>query len=280
MDARILRFRDGELVLDHTVLMGIVNVTPDSFSDGGRFIDSVLAVDHAARLADEGAEIVDIGGESTRPGAEPVAADEEWRRVGPVLKALRPKTEARISIDTYKPEIAAKAIGLGADMVNDVTGLRDERMRDVVAKEGAAVVIMHMKGEPMTMQRAPTYRDVVSDVFAFLDLQTKAALAAGVARESIVVDPGLGFGKKPEHNTEILRRLEAFRSLGFPILVGASRKSFIGAVGGGGVDERLEGSLAAASLAVEHGADLLRVHDVAATAKAIKVTDAVARGIR
>ena len=280
MDARILRFRDGELLLDHTVLMGIVNVTPDSFSDGGRFIDSVLAVDHAARLADEGAEIVDIGGESTRPGAEPVAANEEWRRVGPVLKALRPKTEARISIDTYKPEIAAKAIGLGADMVNDVTGLRDERMRDVVAKEGAAVVIMHMKGEPTTMQRAPTYRDVVSDVFAFLDLQTKAALAAGVARESIVVDPGLGFGKKPEHNTEILRRLEAFRSLGFPILVGASRKSFIGAVGGGGVDERLEGSLAAASLAVEHGADLLRVHDVAATAKAIKVTDAVARGIR
>jgi len=274
---RVLRFRDGDFPLDRTAIMGIVNVTPDSFSDGGRFLDPSLAVEHAIRLADEGAEILDIGGESTRPGADPVPADEEWRRVEPVLKALRPKTDARISIDTYKPEIAAKAVALGVDMVNDITGLRDERMMRIVAREHVAVVVMHMKGEPKTMQRAPTYRDVVSEVYAFLDERTGAAVAAGIPRDAIAVDPGLGFGKGPDHNGEILRRLERFRALGFPILVGASRKSFLGGVGGS-PRERTEASLAAAVLAVQNGADLLRVHDVAATAKAIRVADAVARG--
>ena len=274
---RVLRFRDGDFPLDRTAIMGIVNVTPDSFSDGGRFLDPSLAVEHAIRLADEGAEILDIGGESTRPGADPVPADEEWWRVEPVLKALRPKTDARISIDTYKPEIAAKAVALGVDMVNDITGLRDERMMRIVAREHVAVVVMHMKGEPKTMQRAPTYRDVVSEVYAFLDERTGAAVAAGIPRDAIAVDPGLGFGKGPDHNGEILRRLERFRALGFPILVGASRKSFLGGVGGS-PRERTEASLAAAVLAVQNGADLLRVHDVVATAKAIRVADAVARG--
>ena len=274
---RVLKFRDGELVLDHTVLMGIVNVTPDSFSDGGRFLDATLAVEHAAHLADEGAEILDIGGESTRPGAEPVAPDEEWRRVEPVLKALRPKTDARISIDTYKPEIAAKALALGADMVNNVTGLRDEAMLRLVAAERAPAVIMHMKGTPRTMQEGPAYMDVVAEIAAFLEERTRAALAAGVSRDAIIVDPGLGFGKRPEHNTQILRRLPVLKRLGFPILVGASRKSFLGAFGGGEPGERLEASIAAAVLAVTNGADLVRAHDVGATAKAIRVADAVLR---
>ncbi|MBI4415696.1 MAG: dihydropteroate synthase [Euryarchaeota archaeon] len=258
--------------------MGVVNVTPDSFSDGGEFLDPTAAVQHAVRLADDGAEILDVGGESTRPGADPVPAEEEWRRVGPVLERLRRKTDARLSIDTYKPEVAAKAIAIGADMVNDITGLRDDRMIPLVAEERVAVVVMHMKGTPKTMQRAPTYGDVLSEIFAFLDDRTGAAMAGGVAREAIVIDPGLGFGKRPEHNTEIVRRLAELRPLVHPILVGASRKSFLGAVGGGEPGERLEASLAAAVVAVRNGADLLRVHDVAATAKALKVVDAVVRG--
>ena len=277
METRVLRFRDGELTLDHTVIVGIVNVTPDSFSDGGKFLDPAKAVELAVRLADEGAEILDVGGESTRPGAEPVAAEEEWRRVGPVLKTLRPKTAAKISIDTYKPEIAAKALAAGADIVNDVTGLRDPRLIALAAKERAPVVVMHMQGEPRTMQRAPSYGDVVGEILAFLRERTRVAVAAGVDPHAIVVDPGIGFGKEPEHNTEILRRLDEFRSLGFPVLVGTSRKSFLGAFGGGTPGERLEASLATAVLAVERGADLVRVHDVAATAKALRVTDAVVR---
>ena len=276
----VLRFRDWELRLDHTAIMGIVNVTPDSFSDGGKFLDPALAVEHAVRLADDGAEILDVGGESTRPGAEPVAAEEEWRRVGPVLKALRGKTDARISIDTYKPEIAAKALGLGADLVNDVRGFRDEDMVDLVAKQNVPVVVMHMKGEPKTMQETAAYGDVVGEVLAFFEVQTKALAAAGVDRQSIVIDPGLGFGKRPEHNTEILRRLADFRRLGYPILVGASGKSFLGGSGGGEESDRLETSVAAAVLAVQKGADVVRVHDVAATAKAVRIADAVVRGSR
>jgi dihydropteroate synthase len=274
---RALRFRDGELVLDHTVLVGVVNVTPDSFSDGGKFLDPTAAVDHAVRLADEGAEILDVGGESTKPGADPVPAEEEWRRVGPVLRALRSKTGARISIDTYKPEIAAKALSLGADMVNDVSGLRDEAMIRLVARERVPVVVMHMKGTPKTMQKDPTYEDVVAEVLQFLRERTTAAVAAGVDAGALVVDPGIGFGKRPEHNTQILERLDEFRRLDYPILVGASRKSFLGAFGGGDPGQRLEASIAAAVLAVGRGADLVRVHDVASTAKAIRIADAVVR---
>lgn len=277
-EARILRFREGELTLDHTVLMGIVNVTPDSFSDGARFLEPSLAVEHALRLVDEGAEILDVGGESTRPGANPVPAEEEWRRVGPVLKSLRSKTDARISIDTYKPEIAAKAIALGAEMVNDVRGFRDEDMIALAAKERAPVVVMHMKGEPKTMQETAFYGDVVGEVLAFLEVQTRELVAAGVHRHSIVIDPGLGFGKRPEHNAEVLQRLSDFRRLGYPILIGASRKSFLAGFGGGEPGERLEASVAAAVLAVRNGADVVRVHDVAATAKAVRIADAVVRG--
>lgn len=259
--------------------MGIVNVTPDSFSDGGKYLEPARAVEHAVRLADDGAEIVDVGGESTRPGANPVAAEEEWRRVEPVLRNLRKKVDARISIDTYKPGIAAKAVGLGADMVNDVTGLRDREMIALLAKERVPAVIMHMKGEPKTMQTNPSYVDVVSEALAFLEERANAAVAVGVDRHSIVIDPGLGFGKSPQHNTEILQRLRELRRLGFPVLVGPSRKHFMGALGGGTVDERLAASVAAAVLAVQNGADLVRVHDVAATAKALKLADAAVRGV-
>ncbi len=273
----LLRFRTDELSLERAVLMGVVNVTPDSFSDGGAFLDPVSAVRHAVRLAEEGAEILDIGGESTRPGAHPVPADEEWRRVRPVLVALRPKTDARISIDTYKPEIAAKALARGADMVNDVRGFRDGGMIALVAKERVPVVVMHMKGEPKTMQEGATYEDVVGEVSAFLEARTRDLVAAGVDRQSILIDPGLGFGKRPEQNTEILRRLADFGRLGYPILVGTSRKWFHGAAGGGGPDARLESSVAAAVLAVRNGADVVRVHDVAATTKALRIADAVVR---
>jgi len=265
-ETRVLRFRDGEMALDHAVVMGIVNVTPDSFYDGGMFLDAGLAVAYAMRLADEGAAILDVGGESTRPGADPVPADEEWRRVGPVLKALRPKTDARISIDTNKPEIAAKALELGVDLVNDVTGLRHPEMLALVARERPAAVVMHMKGEPKTMQRDPTYGDVVAEVLAFLEERTKVAVAAGVDPRSLVVDPGLGFGKMPEHNSEILRRLPEFRRLGYPVLIGASRKRFLGREPG----QRLQGSVATALLAVDGGADIVRVHDVAETVAALR----------
>lgn len=276
-EPHILRFHKGEIVLDHTVLMGVVNVTPDSFFDGGKYAAPDVAVAHALHLADQGAEIVDVGGESTRPGAESVSAAEEWRRVEPVLKALRAKTDARISIDTYKPDVAAKAVKFGADMVNDVTGLRAPKMRALVAKEGAAAVVMHMKGTPKTMQRNPGYKDVVAEVAAFLKERAESAVAAGVSRNCIVVDPGLGFGKTPEHNAEILRRLGGIVRLGYPVLVGPSRKWFVGAFGGGDVDGRLEGSIAAAVLAALNGADLVRVHDVESTAKAIRIADAVVR---
>jgi dihydropteroate synthase len=275
---RVLRFRAGELSLERAVLMGVVNVTPDSFSDGGAFLDPASAVGHAVRLVEEGAEILDIGGESTRPGADPVPADEEWRRVRPVLAALRRKSDAWISIDTYKTEIAAKALALGADMVNDVCGFRDEGMIALVAKERVPVVVMHMKGEPKTMQKSATYEDVVGEVFAFLAARTRDLVTAGVDRQSILIDPGLGFGKRPEQNTEILRRLADFGRLGYPILVGTSRKWFHGSARRGGPDERLEASVAAAVLAVRNGADVVRVHDVAATAKALRTADAVVRG--
>ncbi|HEV8595294.1 MAG TPA: dihydropteroate synthase [Thermoplasmata archaeon] len=272
-EARVLRFRRGELILDHTILMGIVNATPDSFVDGGRFTTPKELVDHALQLADEGAEILDLGGESTRPEADPVPAEEEWRRLEPVLTALRPKTDARISVDTYKPDIAAKAIELGADMVNDVTGLRDPRMIALVAKERVPVVVMHMQGEPKTMNESPAYRDVVSEVRAFLLERAERALGSGIARDAIIVDPGLGFGKSPHHNVEILHGLGKIGSLGYPVLVGASHKSFVG-IGGS-----VEPSLAAAVLAVENGAHILRVHEVGATAKAIN-RDTVARRTR
>jgi dihydropteroate synthase len=270
-----LRFPDRELVLDRTLVMGVLNVTPDSFSDGGRFLQPEEAIRRAEIMVEEGADLVDVGAESTRPQSEPVSQEEEWRRLEPVLKALVDRLKVPISVDTYKPEIAAKALDIGASMVNDVTGLRNEDMVKVVAKYDVPVVVMHMLGDPKTMQISPTYEEVVADILRFLRERMDRAVQKGVDEEKVIVDPGIGFGKTLEHNLEILRRLGEFRSLGRPILVGASRKSFIGKILDLDVGERLEGSLAAAVLAAARGAHILRVHDVSETVRALRVADAI-----
>jgi len=256
--------------------MGIVNVTPDSFADGGHHATAEQAVAHARRLIAEGADLIDIGGESTRPGAQPVAVEVERARVLPVVAALRAETGLPISVDTTKAEVAAAALAAGADMVNDVSAGRfDSAMLPLVAERGAAVVLMHMQGTPATMQQAPAYGDVVAEVAAFLAERAAAARSAGIDAERIWVDPGIGFGKRPEHNLALLAHLERLAALGFPVLVGASRKTFLGALGGEPVEARLAASLAAAVLAVAHGARAVRVHDVAPTRRAVAVADAV-----
>ncbi|MGC9530050.1 MAG: dihydropteroate synthase [Candidatus Bipolaricaulaceae bacterium] len=244
--------------------MGIVNVTPDSFSPGGRYLDPEAAAAHALRLEAEGADLIDVGGESTRPGAAPVSAREELRRVLPVLAALQGKLSVPISIDTTKAEVAEESIKAGAQVVNDISALRfDPEMGPLVARTGVGVILMHMQGTPQTMQDNPTYADVVDEVRSFLAARARAAVAAGVAGEQVAVDPGIGFGKTVEHNLDLLRRLPALVELGLPVVVGPSRKSFIGAVLGLPVDQRLEGTLAACAVAVARGADVVRVHDVA-----------------
>ena len=262
------------------VLVGILNVTPDSFSDGGDFLDPEPAANHAAALLDEGAGIIDVGGESTRPGSDPVAQEEEIRRVIPVIErllAVRP--EAVISIDTYRAETAAAALGAGARVVNDVTALRgDSRMASFVADAGCPVVLMHMKGEPKTMQEEPFYEDVVREVRDFLAQRAEYAVAAGVRLENIIVDPGIGFGKSLEHNLALLRDLDAIVDLGFPVLVGASRKRFIGTLTGVEVArERVFGTAATTVLAYQKGARYFRVHDVRANRDALAVAEAVFR---
>jgi dihydropteroate synthase len=258
-------------------IMGIVNVTPDSFSDGGRFLDREAAVAHGRRLLAEGADVLDVGGESTRPGAAAVAASEEIDRVVPVIAALA--GEARpVSVDTSKAEVAAAALDAGATIVNDVTALGDPDMAALCAERGAELILMHMQGTPRTMQEDPTYDDVVDDVRAFLAERIDRAVAGGVDPERIWIDPGIGFGKTVEHNLELIRRLAELRDLERPILLGASRKSFIGRLTGRDVDDRLGGSIAAAVLGLLAGADGLRVHDVAATRDAVTVATAIARG--
>ena len=266
----VWRAREIEWVLDRTLVMGILNVTPDSFSDRGKFLDTNGAVDRAVQIAEEGADILDVGGESTRPGAQPVPADEEWRRIGPLIEAVARKIDLPISVDTYKPDIARKAIRAGAVVVNDVRGLRDPAMAKVVANAGAGAVIMHMKGEPATMQRDPRYEDVLAEVRGFLSDRLQDSLSRGIARESVVLDPGLGFGKTPAHNTAILRSLLRIRELGRPVLVGPSRKSFLEPVPPQGNLTRLESSLAAAALAIANGANIVRVHDVAETVHLVR----------
>jgi len=257
-------FRWRELNPDGRVLiMGILNVTPDSFSDGGRFLSPDAAVERALAMEKEGADIIDVGGESARPGADPVPVKEELRRVLPVLERLRGKLRIPISIDTTKAEVAEAALRAGASIVNDISALRfDPAMASLVAKFGAGLVLMHMLGTPKTMQQAPHYEDVVTEVRDFLAERAQYAQSQGIPREAIAVDPGIGFGKTVEHNLELLRRLPELVELGFPVLVGPSRKSFIGAILGLGVEERLEGTLAACAVAVVRGADILRVHDV------------------
>ncbi|MDQ1402252.1 MAG: dihydropteroate synthase [Actinomycetota bacterium] len=250
-----------------TLVMGVLNVTPDSFSDGGRWLDPDAAVQHGLELVREGADVVDVGGESTRPGAEPVAADEELRRVLPVITALAPRV--RVSIDTRKRAVAEAALDAGASLLNDVSA----SLFPVAAQAGAGWVAMHMQGDPTTMQAAPRYDDVVGEVTAFLVERAEAAAAAGVTE--VWVDPGIGFGKTAAHNLSLLRRLRELAAAGWPVLVGASRKSFIGALTGGRpVDDRLEGSLAVAVWAAAHGAAMVRVHDVAATVQAMRLVAA------
>jgi dihydropteroate synthase len=266
----LLRCGRFSLALDRPLLMGIVNVTPDSFSDGGRFLDPRAAVAHARELIEQGADILDIGAESTRPGAQPVGAAEEIGRLRPVLDALR-DSPVPISVDTMKPEVMRAALDLGAAMINDVAALAAPGALDVVAASDCGVCLMHMQGEPRSMQAAPHYDDVVGEVKAFLAARVEACLRAGIARERIVVDPGLGFGKTVEHNFELLRGLPQLAQLGRPLLVGWSRKSSLGKITGRAPQDRLAASLAAALLALQRGARILRVHDVKETRDVIAV---------
>jgi len=259
-----------------TLLMGIVNVTPDSFSDGGRFYEPGAAVEQGLRLAAEGADIVDVGGESTRPGAEAVDAETECRRVLPVIEGLAAQGALPISIDTSKAVVARRALDAGASIINDVTALRgDPEMAAVAAQSDVPLILMHMQGTPRTMQQAPHYDDLMSEVVAHLRGAMAAAVDAGVDEEQLVVDPGLGFGKTLDHNLELLRRLGELRSLGRPILIGPSRKSFIGKVLGVPADERVLGTAAAVAFAIARGAHIIRVHDVAQISQVARMTDAM-----
>jgi dihydropteroate synthase len=251
--------------------MGVVNVTPDSFSDGGQFDDATQAIEHGRRLVAEGAAIIDVGGESTRPGAAPVPVEEELARVIPVVEALA----GRVSIDTMKLAVAEAAVAAGASYVNDVSAFRnDPDMAGFVADRGLDCCLMHMLGEPRTMQRNPRYDDVVSDVKAFLEERMRFAVAAGIAEERIQLDPGIGFGKTLEHNLELLARLDELTDLGRPLVIGTSRKSFIGKLTGRDVTGRVHGTVATCVIALERGAQVFRVHDVAAVADALKVAAA------
>ena len=270
----ILQCGRFKLDLSRPLIMGIVNVTPDSFSDGGLHATTEAAVAHGLCLIEEGADILDIGGESTRPGSLPVPLDEELKRVLPVLEGLN-HANRPLSVDTQKPEVMREALRAGASMVNDVNALAAKGALQTVAKSDAAVCMMHKQGEPLTMQANPQYRDVVSEIKVFLASRVEAALAAGVTRERIVIDPGFGFGKTVEHNLALLRNLEQFRGIGVPLLVGLSRKSALGKISGRETGERIYSSLAAALIAVVKGAKILRVHDVQATRDALAVYNAV-----
>ncbi len=262
--------------------MGVLNVTPDSFSDGGRYLDVERAVEHGRQLAAAGADIIDVGGESSRPGATPVSEEEELGRVVPVIERLASGAPGQrvvaISVDTTKAAVAERALAAGARIVNDISALRfDERMVEVVRDAGAGVVLMHMQGTPATMQQAPRYDDVVRQVREFLAERIEFAVARGVQKSQIAVDPGIGFGKTVEHNLQLLARLEQLRALGCPIVVGASRKSFIGNILGRQTHERLAGSLAAAAWSAARGADVVRAHDVAETVDVVRMVEAIGK---
>jgi dihydropteroate synthase len=274
-EAYVLRFPRSEMPLQRTVIMGILNVTPDSFADGGKYLEPQAATDRAVAMVEEGAGLVDVGAESSRPGSAPVNAAEEWKRLEPVLTAVVDRVEVPVSVDTYKPETAAKALDLGATMVNDITGLQDPKMIALVAEHDVPATLVHMLGVPKTMQTKPEYEDVVADIVRFLRTRIADAVAGGVDPEKLVIDPGIGFGKTVEQNLQILRQLGAFRSLGRPILVGVSRKGFLGKLLDVEVEDRLEGGLSAAVLAARHGAHIVRTHDVQATVRALTIADAI-----
>lgn len=268
-----------QLLPDRPRLMGVLNVTPDSFSDGGLFLDAERALDHAWAMVEEGADLIDIGGESTRPGAEPVPLDEEIRRVIPLVETLAPRLPVAVSVDTSKPDVMAAAIAAGAGMINDVTGLRDPQSRAVLAAAPTvAVCIMHMQGEPRSMQKSPVYADVVSEIRAFFLERLACCDGDGIDRRRVVLDPGFGFGKTVAHNYVLLRDLPELVEIGQPVLVGLSRKSMLGRVTGRDTADRLSASVAAATLAAHAGAHLIRVHDVAATRDAMAIVQATRHG--
>jgi len=271
-----MKYHCGRFQLDLTIprVMGIVNVTPDSFSDGGKFNTTDKAIQHALTLVEEGADILDIGGESTRPGATPVPLDEELKRVIPVIQGLR-DVGVPLSIDTYKPEVMRAAIEAGADIVNDVCALQEPNALEIVAPSQVGICLMHMQGRPQTMQADPHYDNVVQEVAEFLASRLKAAEQAGIDRSRIVLDPGFGFGKRTAHNLTLLNEMQAIQALGQPLLVGLSRKSVLGQVLGSNVDERLHASIAASVISVMKGANIVRVHDVKPTVDALKIVAAV-----
>jgi dihydropteroate synthase len=280
VDSFCIPFADGSSwdTSRKTYIMGILNVTPDSFSDGGQFFSRESALKRAEEMLQEGADIIDVGGESTRPYSEPVPLEEELQRVIPVIEAIKEKLRAKVSIDTYKKSVAREAIEAGADMINDISGLTFERdLASIAAKKKVPLVLMHIKGKPKTMQDDPHYENLMSEIASALRNSSKRAAEGGVKNGKIIIDPGIGFGKTVEHNLEILNNLRTLKSLGHPILVGLSRKSFIGHVLQAETTERLEGGLAAAAIAIRNGASLLRVHDVKEFSKAARMADAITK---
>ena len=273
----ILQVNGKEFTLGpKTWIMGVLNVTPDSFSDGGQYSDKNKAIERGLGLIEEGSDIIDIGGESTRPGSEPIPAEEETRRVIPVIKALREKTETLISVDTTKSKVAQAALDAGADIINDISSLRfDPRMAPLAAERDVPVILMHMKGMPKTMQVDPYYEDVLREVKSFLEERINEAQAAGIKRERIIIDPGIGFGKRLEDNLALINKLHILGELDRPILIGTSRKSFIGNILDLPPQERLEGTIASSIMSMAHGAHILRVHDVAAIKRAVLVAEAI-----
>jgi dihydropteroate synthase len=267
------------------LVMGILNVTPDSFSDGGRFMSTKTAVEYALKMEQDGADIIDIGGESTRPNAAPVSEEEELQRVLPVIEKLAKKVKIPLSIDTTKAEVARLAIACGVSIVNDVSGLtRDSKMRKIVAKSKTGLILMHSKGTPKTMQRRPRYKNVVSEVYTFLEAQINHAMAGGISKTRLVIDPGIGFGKTANHNLTLIKHLSDFLSLGVPILIGPSRKSFIGKILTPLTEDRSspfyrwEGTSASVAIAIACGARIIRVHDVATMMRVARVADAICKG--
>lgn len=256
--------------------MGVLNVTPDSFSDGGKFFNKKEAREHGLAMAEDGADIIDIGGESTRPGASEISVDEELDRVIPVIEGISRKINIPISIDTRKSKVAEESIKAGAQIVNDISGLRhDRQMAAIVAKYDAGLIVMHIKGTPQTMQSNPTYKNLIKEIIESLKESIRIAKKAGVSEEKIIIDPGIGFGKTHEHNLEILNRLKKFKTLKYPICIGTSRKSFIGKVLGAYPQDRLAGSLATYAVAIMNGANILRVHDVKEAAQVARIVDSI-----
>ncbi|MEJ2361084.1 MAG: dihydropteroate synthase [Gammaproteobacteria bacterium] len=270
-----MQFKTRQLDLSQPQVMGILNVTPDSFSDGGRFSSAEAALQQARRMVDEGATIVDVGGESTRPGAQPVATAEELERVVPVVERIARELDVIISVDTCKPEVMQAAVAAGAHMVNDVMALRENGALAAVAALQVPVCLMHMQGEPRTMQTRPVYDDVVADIRGFLQQRLQACLAAGIARDQLILDPGFGFGKSLQHNLTLFKHLPRFVELGYPVLVGVSRKSMLGSILDLPVEQRMPGSIGLAALAVWLGASIIRAHDVGPTIQAIRAVEAV-----